>query len=283
MTTPHRRRSGAVVALAVGVFVVAACSSSDSTATAPAVSVASTSTDAPEASSAPSASEPSTTMAASTGAVPPSTDVEQTVDTRPIDEPSRELATAMTLQTADFDEPWTVFTEAGPFIVTPAVCSYRPDGAMTRLPNGAAQRGPMLQMGTDPAFVSSSALAFPDETSAQEYVDVVNSDEWAECVRKGIDDGQVALGETDVEVAVADRTVDGLGEAGLEGYLRLTLSNEEGVFDQVIYQTYRIGRVVGLVTLEIGAVGDAAATVFDDGYYNALLKAYDRVDAVGAE
>ncbi len=130
---------------------------------------------------------------------------------------------------------------------------------------------------------AGSAFAFPDDASAQEYVGVINTDAWAECVRKDIDDRQADQGAADTEVAISDHTTTGFGEGGLEGSLGVTLSDEDGVFDKVQYLTYRIGRVVGLVTIEVTAMDDATATQFNDDQYEALVKAYDRVYALGVE
>lgn len=286
MTSHHRHRSAAFVAIALGVIVLASCSSTDSDA--PTAGAATTLDVTVGTSTTPATSEPSTTSNVPTetevtSIAPMSTVEEQPADTRPVDEQSRDLATAMTLQAADFPEPWTVFSEAAPFSVTPDLCFYRPEGAVTLLPNGAAQRGPTMQVGTEAGWVSSYAIAFPDEASAQEYVGVVNTDEWAECVRKGFDDRNAAEGSVGIEATIADHTTTGFGEGGQEGDLEITLANEDGVYDTIRYLTFRIGGVVGAVTLEVGAMDEATSTQFNQGHYDALVKAYDRVYALGVE
>ncbi len=186
----------------------------------------------------------------------------------------------MTLQATDFPEPWTVHSEGGPVSVTASLCSYRPEGAVTLLTNGAAQRGPTMQIGTFPGYVSSNTFAFPDESTAREYVGVVNTDAWAECNRSILQANQVSGGFPDITVAIGDRTYAGIGQGGSEGYLQLPFSNGTDVVYQVTFSTYRLGRVVTVVNLESGALDDATAKSFNDDEFAALSKAYDRVNAL---
>lgn len=309
MTMSRRRHFVSVVVIATSALTVAACSSSGSPAassvggTVPATASMTTTTFAGTSStmstvvtattsgavtSLPTTDETAAgvpdpapvvpvSIAEATGStVAPTT----TSDPRPVDEPSRQLALAMTLQPADFPEPWTVQSASGPLAITPSQCSYRPEGAVTLLANGAAQRGATMQIGTSPGFTSSLAFAFPEESLAQEYVGVVNTDAWAECSRKNLEDAQAAAGFPDVKVAVGDRTYDGIGKGGSEGYLQLTMSRGADVIYQVTYYTYRLGRVVGVVTLESGALDAATAKALGADEFAALSKAYDRVNAL---
>lgn len=255
--------------------------------------------DAGSGASSPTVSSVTTVAEVSTGAVgsttvtdaatttttvadtaPESTAATTTIDPRPIDPEDEALAKAGTLTADAFAAPWTVHTEGKAAPVSTDSCSYRPDGAVTMLTNGAVQNGPTMQLGDTNAFLHSSSLAFPDETLAMEHVAILNSDVWATCYAAEIQKFQADNG-FDKVVSVARRDDPSLNQGGFESFAEFDIASPEGVLERVILvSVFRYGREVIIETQEYGGLSDADSQKFFDDSYAALLAAYDRVVAL---
>ena len=222
------------------------------------------------ASPATTADPTTTTVAAST----------TTLDPRPLDPEDQALALAATQQAASFPAPWTVYADGAPSTVSTDSCSYRPDGALTFLTNGASQDGPTMQLGDTGAFVSSGGAAFPDETLAMEYVGVLNTDDWAVCRVQKLQKFQQDNDSTSV-VELATRESPSLNQDGFESYAEFHVKSPDGTLERVLMQsTYRLGRTVISQLVEYGALSDSDLDKLGNDTYAALSDSYDRVNAL---
>jgi len=222
--------------------------------------------------SATTTGEPTTTTVAATST---------SVDPRPIDPEDQALALAATQQAASFAAPWTVFAEGAPDPVSTESCSYRPDGALTLLTNGASQSGPTMQLGDTGAYLSSGGVAFPDETLAMEYVGVLNTDEWAACRVEKLQKFQTDNNSPSI-VELATRESETLNQSGFESYAEFHLKSTDGALERVVTQSfYRLGRTVIAQFVEYGALSDSDLQKVYDDAYTALSDSYTRVNALG--
>lgn len=273
---------------ALGGLVVSGCGGSSSPgdagsgASSPPVSsvttVAEISTDARESTTVADAPTTTTTPATTVADTAPAATT--TIDPRPIDPEDEALAQAGELTADAFAAPWKVYAQGGAAPLSTDSCSYRPDGAVTMLTNGAAQTGPTMQLGDTGAYVYSSSLAFPDETLAMEYVGILNTDAWATCFAAQIQKFQTDNGN-DYVVNVATRDNPSLNQGGFESYAEFDITSAEGSIDRVVLvNVFRYGREVILETQEYGSLSDADQQKFFDDSYAALLAAYNRVVAM---
>lgn len=225
----------------------------------------------------------STIESATTTADPTTTTVAApttTLDPRPIDPEDEALAVAATQQAASFAAPWTVFSEPTKAPVSTESCSYRPDGALTLLANGASQGGPTMQLGDTGAFVGSGGLAFPDETLAMEYIGVLNTDDWAACRVEKLQKFQQDNDSASV-VELATRESASLNQDGFESYAEFHVKSSDGTLERVVMQSYyRLGRTVISQIIEYGALSDSDLDQLVNDAYIALSDSYDRVNAL---
>jgi hypothetical protein len=244
--------------------------------------VAEVSTTAVENTTVADASTTPTTAATTVAdTAPESTAATTTIDPRPINPLDEALALAGELTADAFAAPWTVYAKAGaaPPVSTDS-CTYRPDGAVTKLTNGAAQNGPTMQLGDTGAYVYSTSVAFPEETLAMEYVAILNTEVWATCFAAQIQKFQTDNGN-DYVVNVATRDSPSLNQGGFESYAEFDITSAKGSIDRVLLvNVFRFGREVIIETQEYAGLSDAdKQKVFDDSY-TALLAAYNRVIAL---
>jgi hypothetical protein len=93
---------------------------------------------------------------------------------------------------------------------------------------------------------------------------------------------QVDQGFADINVEVASRTSDVLGQRGFEAYAQFNYTDAAGNLTRVVLMSwYRLDEVVITVIEEYGALTDEQVTEFFDSSYNALSASYARVDALG--
>jgi hypothetical protein len=246
----------------------------DSVSSTPVASIETIEATTTTATTAPtSTTVPETTVADSTAAT-------TTIDPRPINQADQALAQAGELTADAFAAPWTVYAQAASAPVSTDSCSYRPDGAVTFLTNGASQNGPTMELGDTGAFVYSTSLAFPDETSAMEYVAIVNTDAWGTCFAGQLQQFQANSGN-DYVVSVATRDNPSLSQGGFESYAQFNITSPEGAIDRIVLVSiYRYGREVIVATEEYGSLSDADNKKMVDDSYAALLAAYNRITAL---
>jgi hypothetical protein len=275
------RKVGLCACLAVVLVLTSCGSGSDaSDATSP--------SSGPAAESTPPTSPAttvvvSTTESATTTADPTTTTAAAsttTVDPRPIDPEDQALAIAATQQAASFATPWVVYADAAPAPVSTESCSYRPDGALTLLTNGASQSGPTMQLGETGAYVGSGGLAFPDETLAMEFIGVLNTDDWAACRVQNLQEFQQDNDSVSV-VELATRESESLNQNGFESYAEFHVKSPDGTLERVVTQSYyRLGRTVISQVIEYGALSDSDLQKVYDDAYTALSDSYTRVNAL---
>ena len=172
---------------------------------------------------------------------------------KPADEASVELATAATLQQADAGDGWSVDTEGGPRLLTPQSCSYRDEGPEAALGAGAAQDGPVLQLGDEAAYLSSTSYAFGAEQQAVQWIETIQTSEWSDCTLERLAAQHDPDGELELELD--SRQIEHLGEHGFEAFAQFYGRDAEGTIALVInVMHHRLGKVV----LENTLVRDAA-------------------------
>jgi hypothetical protein len=278
-----KRARKAGLCAGVSVLILTSCGGGSDSSDATAVSSSQPATDSTPETSPTTTIVVSTTESATTTADPTTTTIAAattTLDPRPIDPEDEALAVAATQQAASFAAPWTVFSEGAPDPVSTESCSYRPDGALTLLTNGASQGGPTMQLGDTGAFVSSSGQAFPDETLAMEYVGVLNTDDWAACRVEKLQKFQQDNNSTSV-VELATRESDSLNQDGFESYAEFHVKSADGTLQRVVMQSfYRLGRTVISQAIEYGALSDSDLDKLVNDAYIALSDSYNRVNAL---
>ncbi len=193
---------------------------------------------------------------------------------------TRRLAKAAVLKHADFAAGWSIHTKGSVRELDPSSCSYREGGSEAALRTGAARRGASMQLGDEPAFVTSSSFVFADEASAIEWMAVARSDDWAECTaealaREGERRGSLA------DVRLETRTIERLGSKGFEAYAEFHGSDDADRTVVVIsVMHYRMGRVVLEETLERSTgLNDANWAAVDSAHSTALATAWSRLNA----
>lgn len=214
-----------------------------------------------------------TTVVADTTAAP--------ADTRPVNADAQIRAVAAIVHDDDFSPSWTVYAPAAQVgSISQESCAYRPGGALTLIDQGGAQAGATMQLGTTGAFVSSYSFVFPDESLAREYIDLVNTDEWAACRGEQMQQFQDNHG-IDSAVTLASRDDPKLHQDGFESFTEFELLDLDGhVLRTVVFNLYQVDRTVIGLTLEYGDLGDADEKTYFDESHGALLAAYNRVKAL---
>ena len=136
-----------------------------------------------------------------------------------------------------------------------------------------------MQLGEEQGFVSSIALAFPDEATALSYVTLVNTDDFAQCTLDALQTF-MDTNSPGIEMAFDATTDETVGTDGLERYIMMSGSDSGGLAYLNEFTMYRIGRVVVRVTREYGPMTDEVSAQIDNDSYTALSNAYDRVNAL---
>ncbi len=197
------------------------------------------------------------------------------------DAATTELAKSMSVLPTDYPVGWTVQTAASTRPVSKEQCEYAPGSAYAALPDGAGQNGPTMQLGKDPAFVSSRSWVFPDEAGATALVAAINAKAWETCQIKALNQFQKRQ-KTGQHAVLDTRQADGLGKDSFESYALIRYPNPKKP-DQNIgtysVSVFRFGRVVTMVITEQQYLEPAVQKTFDDQAYDALVKQFARADA----
>lgn len=276
----------ALGAAAVGCLVSVVGCGSDSTslsattlvgATVPGATTFAASTVAPAdttATSQPTGPTGDTTASVSDTTPLPTT----TADPRPFNTADEAVALAATLHAEDYPAPWTQYAPGQPFSASADGCSYQPDGAITKVSNGGLLTGPTEQLGATGAYSSSGSLVFPDESTAVDYIALINSDTWATCQVGKLQQVQTNAGSNNV-VTLKTRDEPTLNQNGFESYAEFDVSAPDGTTSRfVLFSFYRISRTVIVTVLDYAGLSDADFTKFHSDAYAALVAAYARVN-----
>jgi hypothetical protein len=191
------------------------------------------------------------------------------------------LAKDMAVLPTDYPAGWNVQTEASTRPVDEVHCEFTPGGAYAALPDGAGQNGAIMQVGKNPAFVSSRSWVFPDEAAAAQLVATVNSKAWETCQIKALDQFQKKQ-KTGQHAVLDTRTADGLGKDNFESYALIRYPDPKKPDQNVgtySVSVFRFGRVVTMVITEQQYLDPAVQKTFDDQAYDALVKQFARANA----
>lgn len=257
-----------VLALGLAAVTLAGCGAADDVA-APSV--------AP--SVAPTGDAETTTAVTTTSAAPETPTPSPVPTNPPADAATLALADDAVLLATDFGDAWTLHTEGETLSAPVDDCAYVEGGALSRLGDGAYQAGPIMQFGSEIAYITSRAAVFPDEAAAMQFTSVLSSDAWGACQTEDLNDFQAA-NETGLTATLDTREREGLGENTLESYALLTLADGDDAEAEAYQEmdAYRYGRVVVVVFTEAAYLEDAQATAFVDASYEALLVNFDRLN-----
>jgi len=267
-------------------FIITGCLVGCSSSGSPTVQGVATTSTVATASAVATTTAVTTATPISEDTAPVTPDIADTApteppDTRPINTDDQTRAVAGMMHEDDFKSPWTVYAPSAQVArISEDSCAFRPNGAVTQINRGGAQAGATLQLGTTGAFVSSYVFVFPTEALAKEYIDLINSDEWAECRRAEMQQFQDDHG-IDSAVTLASRDDPSLHQSGFESYTLYTIADSSGkIRRNVTFSLYQIDRTVIGFTQEYGQLSDADSKTYFDDSYAALLAAYNRVKAL---
>jgi hypothetical protein len=240
-------------------------------ATLVAVLVAGGCSGSAEGSTTSSTTSPTTTTTTTTTTVP-------VTPRKPADEASVRLATAAVLRQADAGDGWSVQTEGGPRVLTPQSCSHRDEGPEAALGAGAAQDGPVLQLGEEEAYLSSTSYAFAAEQQAVQWIETVRTSEWSDCTLEQLAAEHDPDGELELELD--SRQIDHLGEHGFEAFAQFYGRDADGTIALVVnVMHYRLGKVVLENTLVREATLDPADwNAVDAAHGAAVATAWERLN-----
>lgn len=195
-----------------------------------------------------------------------------------------DLATTATVLAADYPEGWKVQTEAAARPVSDNHCEYTKAGPYASLADGAVQNGPTMQLGDNPAFVTSRVFVFPDDAAASAFVTTLNAPAWEKCQLGVLNDFQKKQ-RTKQESQTETREAEGLGTDRFESYALIRYFDPAAPDDTVgTYESsgFRFGRVVIMVVVEQQFLEPAVQTTFDAQRREALVTQFARVDAATA-
>lgn len=197
---------------------------------------------------------------------------------KPADEASVALATAATIQQSDVGDAWSVQTKGGPHVLSEQSCSYSEKGPEAALGAGAAQDGPVLQLGDEHAFLSSTSYAFGAAQQAVQWIETVRTEEWSDCTLERLAATHSRDGELDL--TLDSRQIEHLGEQGFEAFAQFYGRDEDDVIKLVVnVMHYRLGTVVLENTLVRDAALDPADwNAVDAAHGTAVAKAWARLN-----
>ena len=139
-------------------------------------------------------------------------------------------------------------------------CLDPADGELAALPDGARATGAIFEYGDEPIYVRSNVAVLPDEETAEDLIAFLATDEYQECLRADVEESNRPESG---DYAVADGTTDEMratvGSQGTEDVALFEGSVDGELQSQIYLTTYRIGRAVVWVQLDVG--GTEAATL----------------------
>ena len=224
-----------------------------------------------EGSTSPSTTTTTTSSTTTTTTAPPT-------PRTPADEASVALATAAALRHSDVGDAWSVQTKGGPHVLSEQSCSHREKGPEAALGAGAAQDGPVLQLGDEQAFLSSTSYAFGTAQHAVQWIETVRTQEWSDCT---LDRLAATYGQDGaLELTLDSRQIEHLGEQGFEAYAQFYGRDEDDTITLVVnVMHYRLGTVVLENTLVRDAALDPADwNAVDTAHGTAVAKAWARLN-----
>lgn len=191
---------------------------------------------------------------------PTTTETEATTTTELVraEKNTATLATAGVYGTDDVPDGWTVGTEAIDYSKGTKAdeCSNPVDGPFYQLPSGAIAGGPSFAVADGAIHLGSTAAVFNDEADAKEWTSFVQTDEFVECQRAAFEESANDSGEVEyiIKVATTEEATAGLGTAGFERTTGYEYVVDGEVTAQVYVNSYRVGRAVLTVQLDVGPV-----------------------------
>ena len=213
----------------------------------------------------------STTTTSTTTTAPPK-------PRKPANKASIDLATAAALRQSDVGEGWSVASKGGPRVLTEQSCSYREKGPEAALGAGAAQDGPVLQLGDEDAYLSSTSYAFDSAQKAVQWIETVRTSQWSDCTLERLAAEHDPGG--DLDLSLDSRQIEHLGEQGFEAFAQFYGRDEDGTITLVInVMHYRLGKVVLENTLVRDAALDTADwSAVDTAHGTAVANAWARLN-----
>ena len=255
---PHARPAAALVAGLI--LVLAACGGSSSGSDA-------------------GGKETTTTKATSSTTEEPTT----TTTTEP---PKADAETVALVETtgfteADLGEGWKEFAKGEDYEGDSGEeideCLNPADGELKQLADGAKATGAIFQYADQPLYVRANVAAFPDEAAAKDWIAFITTDDYQECLRADVEEAnRPEKGEWTVADGTTDEMRADVGSYGLEDVGLFEGSLDGAVQSQIYLSTYRVGRVVVWVQLDVGAADEAALDTAVQGEADARSTAFER-------
>lgn len=197
---------------------------------------------------------------------------------KPADAASVTRATAAALQRSDVGDGWSVHSEGGARVLTEQSCSYRKKGPEAALGAGASQDSPVLQLGDEEAYLSSTSYAFPTVQQAVQWIETVRTEEWADCTLERL--AATYDPEGKLELTLDSRQIEHLGEQGFEAFAQYYGRDDDDVITLVInVMHYRLDKVVLENTLVRDADLDPADwNAVDSAHGTGVARAWARLN-----
>lgn len=217
---------------------------------------------------------PTSEATTSTTAKPTTT----TTEVPKADEATKAEAASRVFAEDDFPDGWTVQAEALPYDrkgIKADDCIAPPGGPISKLPLGAAAAGPTMRAPDVDAFVGSWAATFADEGQAEAYVDQIAAPEIAVCTAEMLEQGGKDRKDFTAVVTSADPEEAGVGQDRRVAANSYEL-REAGDPVSVLYiDSYRIGRTVATVTIELGGMSQEQADAVTAAEAQLRAEAFD--------
>ena len=182
---------------------------------------------------------------------------------------------------ADLGEGWKEFAKGEDYDKDSTEdiddCLNPEDGELQQLPDDASATGAIFQYADQPVFVRSNVAAFPDEAAAKAWISFITTDDYQECLRADVEvANKPETGDWKVTDGTTDEMRADVGSFGTEDVALFEGSVDGETTSQIYLSTYRIGRVVVWVQLDVGAADEAALDTAVQGEAAARGTAFER-------
>lgn len=195
------------------------------------------------------------------------------------DEATRAEAASHVLAEEDFPEGWTVVSEALPYDtkgIKGDDCINPKGGPVSEVPLGSAAGGPTMRAPGADGFVSSWAVTFEDEAQAARFTQQLTSPDHATCTAKVLQTGGAKDREDfAVKVVPGDPGARGIGQDHRIAADAYALTEGGEPVSNVYIDSFRIGRTVATVTIELGPMTQEQADAVTAAEAQVRTKVFD--------
>lgn len=179
-----------------------------------------------------------------------------------LDASAQDGAKAAGLTQTDLGEGWAEYQKAGGFLAATE------EDCITEFGSGITDTdefysGPMFRGAGDTAYIYTRAYVFKTEAQAKAFTAARNTEDFTNC-KEASDDAAQKKRDANTYVRVTKTTDPGVGSNGLEAYYveepgTTNADGTESANGSYSRYTYRSGRVVYVILVDVGQAPDAAS------------------------